>query len=119
MDGRLGARINRSQPDACRLTDDGRGGFRNTSRLEKTAYQNIERGISISSYYFEFNLTLTLLVLNMCEYQVQIPEPPFCLKPGCINGPRCQERMNRIRDMLEWSEFETDEDKQWQQVFLH
>mmetsp|Transcript_32648 Transcript_32648/g.72115 ORF Transcript_32648/g.72115 Transcript_32648/m.72115 type:complete len:216 (+) Transcript_32648:195-842(+) len=47
------------------------------------------------------------------------PDPPFCLTPGCINGPANRTRMAALRDALGWSNLETDEDKQWQQLLLH
>lgn len=53
------------------------------------------------------------------ESHVSLPDLPFCMKPGCINGPRQRDRMAVLRDTLGYSNFETDEDKQWQQILMH
>eukprot|EP00873_Tetraselmis_striata_P020061 jgi/Tetstr1/440325/TSEL_028662.t1 len=45
--------------------------------------------------------------------------PPFCTKPGCVNGPPNRQRMEALRDELLWSPLETDEDKKWVQIMLH
>ena len=45
--------------------------------------------------------------------------PPFCLAPGCITGPSNRARLEALRDQLGYSNFETDEDKSWNQIFLH
>ncbi|WIA08700.1 hypothetical protein OEZ85_008125 [Tetradesmus obliquus] len=47
------------------------------------------------------------------------PDPPFCLTPGCISGPRNRQRMEALRDALGWAVLETDEDKAWVQILLH
>ena len=62
-----------------------------------------------------------LLVHAICrsESHVRLPDMPFCMTPGCINGPRQRDRMAALRDALGYSNFETDEDKQWQQILMH
>mmetsp|Transcript_37109 Transcript_37109/g.66410 ORF Transcript_37109/g.66410 Transcript_37109/m.66410 type:complete len:232 (-) Transcript_37109:268-963(-) len=45
--------------------------------------------------------------------------PPFCLKPGCVNGAPNKARLEALRDELDWSPLETDEDKKWVQIMLH
>lgn len=45
--------------------------------------------------------------------------PPFCLVPGCITGPSNRQSLEALRDRLGYSNFETDEDKSWNQIFLH
>jgi hypothetical protein len=59
-------------------------------------------------------------VLFRCEgLQGRLPDPPFCVTPGCISGPRQRGQLEALRDALGWSELETDEDKQWVQILLH
>ena len=45
--------------------------------------------------------------------------PPFCLVPHCITGPSNRVRLESLRDRLGYINLETDEDKVWNQIFLH
>ncbi|KAK3238108.1 hypothetical protein CYMTET_51857 [Cymbomonas tetramitiformis] len=51
--------------------------------------------------------------------QVALPDPPFCLGKGCINGSRNRDRVNQLRDTVGFLSFETDEDKEWVPLLLH
>eukprot|EP00898_Chlorokybus_atmophyticus_P000673 jgi/Chlat1/1606/Chrsp125S01867 len=44
---------------------------------------------------------------------VSAPSLPFCLRPGCITGPRNRTRMEALREQLGWLPRETDEEKIW------
>lgn len=59
------------------------------------------------------------LVLFRSQSRVTLPDPPFCIVPGCISGPRNRARMASLRNSLGWGNMETDEDKQWVQMLMH
>ena len=50
---------------------------------------------------------------------MDMQDPPFCLRPGCISGPRERERLEELRDRMQLLVNETDEDKKWVQILLH
>ena len=49
------------------------------------------------------------------------PDPPFCLKRGCISGPAQRGRLAALRDALGWVALEPEgsEDAVWTQILLH
>lgn len=50
---------------------------------------------------------------------VNTPDPPGCMKFGCINGPRNRGRMDALRDASGFLSYETDEEKTWVPLLLH
>ena len=48
--------------------------------------------------------------------KLSIPDPPGCLEEGCISGPPQRRYVEALRNSLQWSPLETDEDKKWVQI---
>jgi hypothetical protein len=46
-------------------------------------------------------------------------DPPFCAQRGCVNGPAQRARLDALRDALDVSPLDTDEDKAWVPLLLH
>jgi hypothetical protein len=46
-------------------------------------------------------------------------DAPGCAGRGCINGPAQRGRLEALRDALDVSPLETDEDKRWVPLLLH
>ena len=46
-------------------------------------------------------------------------DPPFCTGAGCVNGPPQRARLAALRDALDLSPLEPDDDKLWVPLLLH
>jgi len=68
-----------------------------------------------------FKLRSDGMVLFRAASTVNRPDPPFCLTPSCISGPRERGRLEGLRDALGWAVLEADggEDAKWVQILLH
>mmetsp|Transcript_16804 Transcript_16804/g.42135 ORF Transcript_16804/g.42135 Transcript_16804/m.42135 type:complete len:233 (+) Transcript_16804:300-998(+) len=99
-----GGRINAKQDRYLRVEIPYQGGF-----LRQSGVDTVE---------FLFNADRKLVTFRSVDSVAKAP-PPFCTKPGCVNGPPNRQRMEALRDELLWSPLETDEDKKWVQIMLH